>query len=127
MKVAELRNPSTGEFTTDGEAILRGIFALSSTSAADVGGEGCATAETNSSTEAAKVAQLEQQVAQLLQQLETLAAERDFLRLTLEREQQLHGIALSKIPAQLTGAERDHEQRRGLGAIWARLRKGKTE
>ena len=66
-----------------------------------------------------QVAELTSEVEKLRNQVATLENERDFLRTTLEREQQLQGIALSKLPPALPPAE---AERGKLRSWWDRVR-----
>ena len=111
-----LKDKQTGQFTPEGEAVIRDLFAL---------------ANTANATDATEVARLTTQVAELTTEVEklrnqvaTLENERDFLRVTLEREQQLHGITLTKIPTPPTALpEGRSEPTRGrLKTLWDKMR-----
>ena len=106
VRIDTIKNRTTGQLTEDGEAIIRELFGISPAVSP-------ATEETDTPAEekpvekpvANDVAELRNQVAELQNEVEklrnqvaTLENERDFLRLTLEREQQLHGLTISKLP-----------------------------
>ena len=111
-----LKDKSTGQFTPEGEALILELFALASTAT-----EADATEVARLTTQ---VAELTTEVEKLRNQVATLENERDFLRVTLEREQQLHGITLTKIPTPPTALpEGRSEPTRGrLKALWDKVR-----
>ena len=111
-KLEELKDKATGQFTPEGEALLREMFNLDEL-------------QPELTTElTTKVAELTTEVEKLRNQVATLENERDFLRVTLEREQQLHGITLTKIPTPPTALpEGRSEPTRGrLKALWDKVR-----
>ena len=113
-KLDELKDKSTGQFTPEGEAVLRELFNL----------DGVQPELTTDLT--TKVAELTTEVEKLRNQIEVLEAqaralteERDFLRVTLEHSQQLQAATLAKVP---NVPALPDGSRRGLRGWWARLR-----
>ena len=113
-KLDELKDKGTGQFTPEGEAVLRELFNLDSV-------------QPELTTElTTKVAELTTEVEKLRNQIEVLEAqaralteERDFLRVTLEHSQQLQAATLAKVP---NVPALPDGSRRGLRGWWARLR-----
>ena len=118
IKLDDIRDKSTGQLTPQGEAVITELFQVTASIPPEE-----KKAETPVETEVeklnAQVAELTTEVEKLRNQVATLENERDFLRATLEREQQLHGIALSKLPPALPPAE---EERGRLRSWWDRVR-----
>lgn len=113
-KLDELKDKSTGQFTPEGEAVLRELFNL----------DGVQPELTTDLT--TKVAELTTEVEKLRNQIEVLEAqaralteERDFLRVTLEHSQHLQAATLAKVP---NVPALPDGSRRGLRGWWARLR-----
>ena len=140
----QIKNKDTGELTAEGEALLLELFNLQDQTereappppekaappaAEDEAGElrnqverlNNQVAELNNEVE-----KLRNQVATLEEKEKALTEERDFLRLSLERSQQLQAITAAKIPnpppALPAGGE---EKERGLRAWWRRRHSGK--
>ena len=115
VKLDDIRDKSTGLISPKGEEIIAELFPASA--------DHKKPAETPVENEVEKlrnqVAELTTEVEKLRNQVELVENERDFLRATLEREQQLHGIALSKLPPALPPAE---EERGRLRSWWDRVR-----
>ena len=125
-KLEELKDKATGQFTTEGEAVLRELFNLDSV-------------QPELTTEVEK---LTTEVEKLRNRVETLEAtntaltsERDYLRLALERSQQLQMVTASKIPnppplLPATEAEEAKPHKGifgGLRSWWARRREPQRE
>ena len=94
LDLSALKDAKTGHLTADGEQKVLSLF------------------ENKKPQEGAEIA-LKQEVErlklvneQLMKQLETLQQNRDDLRAALEREQQLHAMALQKIPQALPSGEK---------------------
>lgn len=88
MKLEELKDKATGQFTPEGEAAIRGLFNITDTE------------ETPVATElTTEVERLRNLVEKQGEQIKALTDERDFLRLTLERSQHLEAAALAKLPS----------------------------
>lgn len=116
-KLEELKDKTTGQFTPEGETLLRELFNLD-------GAQPELTTELTT-----KVAELTTEVERLRNQVTTLEAqakalteERDFLRVTLEHAQQLQAATLAKLPSPPPALPAP----RGLRGWWARIR-GKDE
>lgn len=120
-KLEELKDKATGQFTQEGEAVLRELFNLDAvqpeltTEVEDLRNQ---VAELTTEVE-----KLRNQITVLETKAQALTEERDFLRVTLEHSQQLQAVTLAKVPN--VPALTD-ESRRGLRGWWARLR-GKDE
>lgn len=94
LDLSTLKDAKTGRLTADGEKKVLSLF------------------ENKKPQEGAEIV-LKQEVErlklvneQLLKQVETLQQNRDDLRAALEREQQLHAMALQKIPQALPAGEK---------------------
>lgn len=88
LKLEELKDKATGQFTPEGEAAIRGLFGITGTE------------ETPVATElTTEVERLRNLVEKQGEQIKALTDERDFLRLTLERSQHLEAAALAKLPS----------------------------
>jgi chromosome segregation ATPase len=109
-KLDELKDKASGQFTPEGEAVLREMFNLDEL-------------QPELTTElTTKVAELTTEVEKLRNQVETLENERDFLRLTLEREQQLHGLTISKLPTPPPALPPSDAEKGRLRTWWDRIR-----
>lgn len=144
VSLETIKEKGTGELTAEGEALLLELFNLQDQQEREAPpahetaeppadrahGEGLRNqverlknqvAELNSEVE-----KLRNQVATLEEKEKALIDERDFLRITLERSQQLQAITAAKIPnpppALPAGGE---EREKGLRAWFRRLRSGK--
>lgn len=115
IKLDDIRDKATGQLTPDGEAVIAELFPVTSSSTP----EEKKVVDNQVEELRNQVAELTTEVEKLRNQVATLENERDFLRTTLEREQQLHGIALSKLPPALPPAE---EERSKLRSWWDRVR-----
>ena len=91
LKLEELKDKATGQFTPEGEAAIRGLFNISGTEETPV-----ATEVEKLTTEVERLRNL---VEKQGEQIKALTDERDFLRLTLERSQHLEAAALAKLPS----------------------------
>ena len=123
FKLETLKDKATGQFTTDGEKVITELFQLDATAAEDH-----QETEKADSTEVEKlrnqVAELSTEVEKLRNQVATITDERDFLRTTLEREQQLHGMALSKLPTP-TALPSGNAQKGRLRLLWDKIKGGR--
>jgi chromosome segregation ATPase len=116
-KLDELKDKATGQFTPEGETVLREMFKLDELQpelTTEV--EELTTRVAELTTEVEK---LRNQVTVLETQNKALTEERDFLRVTLEHSQQLQAATLAKVPS--VPALPDGS-RRGLRGWWARIR-----
>lgn len=115
-KLEELKDKASGQFTPEGEAVLREMFNL------DELQPELTTEVDELTTQVAEltteVEKLRNQVATLEAQAQALTEERDFLRVTLEHSQQLQAATLAKVPS----APALPAPRGGLRGWWARLR-----
>ena len=123
VKLESIKIKGTGELTAEGEALMREIFNLKdqqeeAAPPPPAAEEKAAPAEVESEVE-----KLRNQVETLEQREKALTEERDFLRLSLERSQQLQAITAQKIPnpPPALPAGGDQQQRRGLFG-WIRRR-----
>lgn len=118
VSLESIKDKATGQFTPEGEALILELFPVESGT------------ETHDATEVARlttrveeltteVEKLRNQVALLENERTGLINERDFLRQTLEREQQLHGIALSKLPPALPPGD---DEKGKLRSWWSKVR-----
>lgn len=120
-KLEMLKDKATGQFTPEGEAVLRSMFDLDNVQpelTTDV--EKLANQVAELTTEVEK---LHNQITVLENQAKALTEERDFLRVTLEHSQQLQAATLAKVP---NVPALPDGSRRGLRGWWARIR-GKDE
>lgn len=150
LVVSTLKDRKTGQFTPEGEQLLRELFSLQAPeSPADPPGDQAAeptTAEATGQEAAAEAVEVEKgepseveklraevekfrnQVEKALNRIElleqqnaALTEERDFLRLSLERAQQLQAITASKIPNPPPALPAGGEQaEHGFRAWWKR-------
>ena len=135
IKINDLKDQATGQFTPDGEAIIRGLFTFSASQ--DMPSEhdpdpinppdhDDATDATELRNQVAEltteVARLTTEVEKLRNQVATLTDERDFLRVTLEREQQLHGITLTKLPTSPASLPPGDAEKGRIRGWWDRIR-----
>lgn len=133
----QIKDKGTGELTAAGEALLRELFNLQDQTEKEAPPppeKAAPPAEENEAGELRnqvaelnnEVEKLRNQVATLEEKEKALTEERDFLRLSLERSQQLQAITAAKIPnpppALPAGGE---EKERGLRAWWRRRHSGK--
>lgn len=112
-KLEELKDKATGQFTPEGEALLREMFNLD-----ELQPELTTDLTTKVAELTTEVEKLRNQVETLEGQVKTLTDERDFLRVTLEHSQQLQAATLAKVPS----APALPPPRGGLRGWWARLR-----
>ncbi len=142
VKLEMLKVKQTGELTPEGAALLLELFpakddAKKAAPAPPPKGEEiappAATAEAEElrnqveklQTEVEKlnnqVEKLRNQVATMEEKEKALTEERDFLRLSLERSQQLQAITAAKIPNPPPAITEGGDQRRGIRAWWNRI------
>lgn len=133
MSLESLKDKETGQFTPDAEKKITELFNLGKNDPSGVENQvekvdnQTPEVEKKFTTEVEKlktrVAELTTEVEKLNAQIAVIASERDYLRQTLEREQQLHGLALSKLPSpQALPAPGGHHR-----SLWDRIRgRGKT-
>ena len=112
-KLEELKDKASGQFTPEGEAVLREMFNLD-----ELQPELTTELTTKVAELTTEVEKLRNQVATLEAQAKALTEERDFLRVTLEHSQQLQAATLAKVPS----APALPAPRGGLRGWWARLR-----
>ena len=144
VSLESIKIKGTGELTAEGEALMRELFNLQDQEEREAPPPVAAEPETAPPGEVerlrnqveklnAQVAELNNEVEKLRNQVATgearekaLADERDFLRVSLERSQQLQAITAAKIPnpppALPSG---DQQPERGLRAWWRRIHSGK--
>lgn len=144
LSVSDLKDKASGQLTEEGERILAEMFSIQ---AEEPTADGTPAAEAEEPTEESgseellnEVARLTTEVEKLRNRVETLETtntaiteERDYLRLALERSQQLQAITASKIPNPppllQSPEESDHHKGLfgGMRAWWARRRELKRE
>ena len=141
VKLESIKDKATGELTEEGERLVREIFSLQdepgeAAPPPPAAEEKAAPVEVESEVErlrnqvaelSAEVEKLRNQVATLEDKEKALTDERDFLRLSLERSQQLQAITAQKIPnppPALTAGGDQQQQRRGLLGWLRRRSKG---
>ena len=133
-----IKDKETGQLTQEGETLLREIYSLSgqqesSEEAASETTEAAPPAEEQAGKKLRnQVAELEKEVERLRNQVATLeekekalTEERNFLRMSLERSQQLQALTASKIPNLAPGLPAGGDQAHGLRGWWQRLRSGR--
>ena len=117
VKLETLKDKATGQFTPEGEAIIMDLFAIDAPETPE---------KTADATEVEKlrnqVAELTTEVEKLRNQVASLEGERDFLRQTLEREQQLHGLTISKLPTPQTALPPTTTEKGRLRTWWDKVR-----
>ena len=132
VKLETLKDKVTGQFTPEGEAVIAELFGVEAREEARE-----ATRETAretaqkpvEKTDATEVEKLRNQVAELTTEVEklrnqvaTLESERDFLRVTLEREQQLHGLTIAKLPTPPAALPPADQEKGRLRSWWDKVR-----
>ena len=149
LSVSSLKDRASGQLTEEGERLIRELFSIkakeepTTENAPDMASEE-PTVEVESEVEKlrnrveklnAEVEKLRNHVATLEEKNTALTDERDFLRLSLERSQQLQMVTASKIPNPpplLAAAEAEESSSNkgifgGVRAWWARRREPKRE
>ena len=138
-----LKDKETGQLTADGEALLRAIYNLKGQeerqqeapeeprneeagAAPPADQEGETELRNQVARLQGEVERLRNQVATLEEKEAALTEERDFLRISLERSQQLQALTASKIPNPAPALPAS-TQAHGLRAWWRRLRSGKRQ
>ena len=137
VKLESIKIKGTGELTEEGEALIKELFSIKdqqeeAAPPPPAAEEKAAPAEVESEVEKLRnqvaglnleVEKLRNQVENMEQREKALTEERDFLRLSLERSQQLQAITAQKIPnpPPALPAGGDQQQRRGLFG-WIRRR-----
>ena len=144
LSVSDLKDKASGQLTEEGERILAEMFSIQAEEPTVDGAPEITneepTAESGSEELRNEVARLTTEVEKLSNQVATLeeknaalVEERDFLRLALERSQQLQAITASKIPNPPpllpSPEESDHHKGLfgGIRAWWARRREPQRE
>ena len=144
LSVSDLKDKASGQLTEEGERILAEMFSIQAEEPTVDGAPEITneepTVESGSEELRNEVARLTTEVEKLGNWVETLEAmntalteERDFLRLALERSQQLQAITASKIPnppplLPTTAESISHKGLfGGMRAWWARRRELKRE
>ena len=91
-----IKDKKTGHFTPDGERLIIELFNLDNApESAEKGQENGVDNQVEKLT--TRVAELTTEIEKLTTRVELLTSERDNLRATLEREQQLHAMTLTKL------------------------------
>ena len=142
LSVSELKDKQSGHLTEEGERLLAEMFSLQAEEiTADTepteASESAQEAEESGSEElrnqvaelTTQVEKLRNQVATLEEKNSALTEERDFLRIALDRSQQLQAITASKIPnpPRLPASEAEESSHKGLlGSVrsWWRAKAG---
>ena len=145
LSVSDLKDKASGQLTEEGERILAEMFSIQAEEPTVDGAPEITneepTVESGSEELRNEVARLTTEVEKLRNRVETLEAtntaltsERDYLRLALERSQQLQMVTASKIPNPpplLTSPEAEGNTHKGIfGGVrewWARRRELKRE
>lgn len=144
VALESLKDKETGQLTADGEALLRAIYNLKGQeerqqeapeepqneeagAAPPADQEGENGLRNQVARLQGEVERLRNQVATLEEKEKALAEERDFLRISLERSQQLQALTASKIPNPAPALPAGGEKAHGLRAWWRRLRSGKQQ
>ena len=147
VALESLKDKATGQLTADGEALLRSIYNIQEQvdEQSETTAEEAARVERKAAPPAdpadqkeetwlrnqvaeltAEVERLRNQVATLEEKEKALTDERDFLRISLERSQQLQALTASKIPNPAPALPAS-TQAHWLRAWWRRLRSGKQQ
>lgn len=145
FSVSDLKDRATGHLTEEGERIVAELFSIQAEEPAGDDNSSQVDAAPTVDTEAAElrneVARLTTEVEKLRNRVATLeetntalTSERDYLRLALERSQQLQMVTASKIPnppplLAAPEAEGNHHKGifGGLRSWWARRREPQRE
>lgn len=125
LSVSTLKDTATGQLTEEGERLLRELFNLQAEAEETEATEGQSLDETEVIRLRNRVEELTTEVEKLHNRVESLGeknaeliSERDYLRLALERSQQLQMVTASKIPNPpplLAASEAEAEKsRRGI-------------
>lgn len=116
VRLDAIKDKQTGHFTADGERLIVELFNLDD--ATETATETQKTDVDNQVEElTTRVAELTTEVEKLTTRVELLTSERDNLRATLEREQSLHAMTLTKL---LPSGNQGEKGR--LRAAWDALR-----
>lgn len=126
VKLETLKDKATGQLTSEGEAAILVLFNISDNGpTADEKPEEKTQPDPQKNEVAElrnQVEKLQSEVAQLRNQVASLESERDYLRLSLEREQQLHGLTISKLPTPPPALPPAPQERGKIRAWWHRIR-----
>lgn len=139
VRLETLKDKKTGELTEEGEALIKEIFSLqdeqeTAAPPPPAAAEKEAPAEVESEVERLRnqverlnieVERLRNQVATLEEREKALTDERDFLRLSLERSQQLQAITAQKIPNPPPALPAGGDQQRQRRGFFGWLRRGR--
>ena len=119
-----IKDKETGQLTQEGETLLREIYNIQEqrTNSEEQQQEEAAEVEREAAPPAdqPEEKELRNQVATLEEKEKTLTEERDFLRISLDRAQQLQALTLSKIPNPAPALPAGGSHPRGLRAWWQR-------
>lgn len=121
VKLETLKDKETGQFTPDGEAVILELFGIKQ------GADGPEKAEEMpDKTEVERlrnqVAELSTEVEKLRNQVASLEDERNFLRGALEREQQLTGMTITKLPTPPPALPQGDADKGRVRSWWDRIR-----
>lgn len=104
IELNAIRSPETGQFSPEGEELMKSLFNLENASEAPKTQN--TAGEERLKTALNELEKLKTEVVNLRAQLEAMTNERDYLRGALEREQTLHGMTLQKVPAALPAGKK---------------------
>lgn len=149
LSVSELKDKATGHLTEEGERLIRELFSIQAEAEPTVDDKPSEAPSEPSAEVATEVEKLRNRVDELTTEVEklrnhvetleatntALTSERDYLRLALERSQQLQMVTASKIPdppplLPATEAEEAKPHKGifgGLRSWWARRREPQRE
>lgn len=117
VKLETLKDKATGQFTPEGERVIMELFTIDAPEAPE---------KTADATEVEKlttrVAELTTEVEKLRNQVATLEDERNYLRGALEREQQLTGMTITKLPTPAPALPPSDDGKGRLRTWWDRIR-----
>jgi len=117
VKLETLKDKATGQFTPEGERVIMELFTIDAPETPE---------KTADATEVEKlrnqVAELTTEVEKLRNQVATLEDERNYLRGALEREQQLTGMTITKIPTPPPALPPSDDEKGRLRTWWDRIR-----
>ena len=124
--ITALKSKETGHFTPEGERIIFPLFGIEQApQEAQEGPENEVDNQVDNQVEKlkAEVERLKNEVEKLSTELSTIKEDRDFLRITLEREQHLQALTISKLPAPPLALPSG--EKKGLRGWFARWRRKK--
>lgn len=118
--MSALKSKNTGHFTPEGEQVVRDLFGIVEEAKPEE-----KPVEKSVEKLTTEVERLTTEVEKLTTEVENLRSERDFLRMSLERAQQLQAVTLTKLPNPPAALPAGGEK--GVRGWWHRIRGGNKD